>query len=167
MPRKATSPAQTKTTVVPQVTAVSPTVNSKFQFPAPQQPQIAPPPPRLSIPATPLQTPSIIPQQTPPPFPPHSFSLLNPLIVQPAMFQSPEQYERFLHLQEEQIRIAREQMELQKALNLNPYQQPPVSPYQQTGLLMPLQPPFRIIKNQYRHQHHQYKVTTGNNEKLQ
>merc|ERR1711892_755532 len=71
------------------------------------------------------------------------FSLLNPFIVQPAMFNTPEQYERFLTLQEEQIRIAREQIELQKSLNLSNFNplllQSPVSPYQQTGLLMPFQ----------------------------
>ena len=73
------------------------------------------------------------------------------------MFNSPEQYERFLKLQEEQIRIAREQIELQKSLNMNqfhyfntplntpvqaapqPAVQSPVSPYQKTGLLMPFQ----------------------------
>jgi len=101
---------------------------SSFQFPPPQ------PPPQLQRPPS-MQQPHNMHQMP--------FSLLNPFIVQPAMFNTPEQYERFLTLQEEQIRIAREQIELQKSLNLSNFNplllQSPVSPYQQTGLLMPFQ----------------------------
>ena len=132
------------------------TVTPSFQFPPQQQN-----PPQYAVPrqAPPPPTPTQMMPPTPPQF--GQFSLLNPFIVQPGMFKSPEQYERFLRLQEEQIRIAREQIELQKSLNFSnyshlpsvatpgPFTPPtPVSPYQQTGLLMPFQqaPPPSPIK---------------------
>ena len=138
------------------------TVTPSFQFPPQQQNQIQYAIPRQAQPPPPTPT-QRMPTTTPPPPQFGQFSLLNPFIVQPGMFNTPEQYERFLRLQEEQIRIAREQIELQKSLNFSnysnlpsmvpitpgPFTPPtPVSPYQQTGLLMPFQqaPPPSPIK---------------------
>ena len=85
------------------------------------------------------------------------FALLNPFIVQPGMFKSPEQYERFLQLQEQQIKIAREQMEIQKSLDMSSGQfypslmtpVPPVTPLSpyQPSLFPQFPPPIQNRKS--------------------